>query len=281
LIVQTCVLALLWLGEALWPVFERSDRAVAIKARVHNVTLGLINGAIGAAFAVLTLLVTLWASLHGFGLLRVLRHWSPETLATEIGLFVGALVVLDLWHYVFHVAAHKVPVLWRFHLVHHHDPLMQATTAMRFHGVEIAAQCLLSLPVYVLIGVDLIHVLAYQLVLLPTALFHHANIRLPVRLDSALRWLIVTPRMHIVHHSAWQPETDSNYAAVLSLWDRLFGTYRWRDRPDSIQIGLEGYEPEETSTLRGILRTPCSPSKAGPGSRPNDSLLPDAERRDA
>lgn len=271
LIAQAFTLALLWLGEALAPMFERSDRRAALSARLRNGALGALNGIVAALFAALTLGVTLWGAEQGFGLMRALRAWTGGEGLAEAGLFVLSLLLLDLWHYAFHVAAHKTPILWRFHAVHHHDPVMQATTAMRFHVVEIAAQCAVSLPVYLLLGVDLIHILAYQLVLLPTALFHHANVNIPERFDRWLRWLIVTPRMHVVHHSAWQPETDSNYAAVLSVWDRVFGTYRRRPRPESIEVGLEGFREEEVTTLRGMLTTPMSDSRAGPGRPPRNN----------
>jgi sterol desaturase/sphingolipid hydroxylase (fatty acid hydroxylase superfamily) len=185
-----------------------------------------------------------------------------------------ALALLDLWHYVFHVLAHKTPVLWRFHVMHHNTDHLEATAAMRFHLAEVGVQCALSLPVYALLGVSIYEVLAYQVVLLPVSMFHHADLRLPGRVERVLRVFIVTPGMHLLHHSTWERETDSNYSAVLSVWDRVFGSYRWRDDLESVEVGIEGYGKEETATLRGMLRTGLEQPEHAPGRAPAPGKLP-------
>ncbi|MEC9372630.1 MAG: sterol desaturase family protein, partial [Planctomycetota bacterium] len=186
---------------------------------------------------------------HDFGLLR----WIEIPTWIE---WILALLLLDLFHYGFHVAAHQAPILWRFHAMHHNDVDVDVTSAMRFHTVEIAVQCVASLPILALCGVSMPQILLYELILWPSAMFHHANIRMPGGLDRVLRLIIVTPHMHWVHHSRWQPETNSNYSAVLSIWDRVFGTFRLRPDPRTIDFGLDGHDERHHATFRGLVATP-------------------------
>jgi len=169
--------------------------------------------------------------------------------------WVFAFVLVDLFAYAWHVAAHKIPALWRFHAVHHSDPHVDASTALRFHLGEVVLESAAMVIVLPLLGVTTPQLLLYKLVLLPVALFHHGNVRLPAWIDRVLRAVLVTPRLHWVHHSRTLPETDSNYAAVLPWWDMLFGTYRVR-APRSIELGLDTLPGDEQKTLRGLLMTP-------------------------
>ena len=121
-----------------------------------------------------------------------------------------------------------------------------------------------------LLGVTLPELLLYETISLPVILFHHSNLRLSNGADRCLRWLIVTPRMHYVHHSRWQPETDSNYTSLLSIWDRLFGSFRLRDQPAEISLGLDHYEEREWRRLPGMLAAPFRKS------RPRDVSTPEA-----
>ncbi|MFW6336473.1 MAG: sterol desaturase family protein [Phycisphaeraceae bacterium] len=242
-----------------------------------------MNAGVATFFSGMTLAVVTLGDKMEWGLLRWLY---PEGLAENVGSAgvvvlwgLVALVLLDGWHYVFHVLAHKAPLLWKLHAVHHTDPDVDVTTALRFHCGEIGIQCLMSLPVYLLLGVEMTHILLYNLVLLPVALFHHANVNVPERVDRALRWLIVTPRMHIVHHSKWTPETDSNFAAVLSIWDRVFGTFRQRPDPRTIDLGLDGFSPQHVHQLRGMLTQPVSGEKSEHGSPPDPAHLPPRKRQ--
>jgi len=133
---------------------------------------------------------------------------------------------------------------------------MDASSGVRFHTLEIALSFLVRLLVLPLIGVTVPQLVLYEALSLPIILFHHANSRLPYRVDLALRWLIVTPWIHWVHHSSFQPETDSNYSSFLSIWDRLFGSFRLRQKPEEIVQGLEGWEEREWRSLRGMLLAP-------------------------
>jgi len=241
-------LAVLWMLEGIAPMFE--GRQARGRHGVSNLALGLGNAVLNAAvFAAATLLVTEWASARSFGLLHAL---PLEGVARTI----LAVVLFDLWQYAWHRLNHAVPLLWRFHAVHHADRDLDVTTGLRFHTGEIVLSSLARLAVLPLLGLTVQEVLIYETVLLPIILFHHSNVRIPGVIDRSLRWLIVTPWMHWVHHSDYQPETDSNYASVLSVWDRLFGSFRLRDDPSDLSLGLEHVEREEWSTLTGMLAMP-------------------------
>jgi len=269
-VVAALAVALLWALEGVVPFFVNRDAL----SRTRNLTLGLINAIVAATLlSGLLLLVSVGVARAGFGLFHWLEwHWAVEWLLV--------LLILDVWHYATHVAYHNVPLLWRLHIVHHHDEHIDFTTGARFHTIEIVMQCLLTLPVVALLGISMPQILAYELMLLPSSMFHHANLDLPRWLDRPLRWIIVTPRMHWVHHSRWQPETDSNYGAVLSIWDRLFGTLRLRADPRTLELGLDGYGGPETTTVLGMLATPLRRVRSGPGTPPPPDQLspPEADR---
>ena len=131
--------------------------------------------------------------------------------------------------YAWHRINHRVPFLWRFHRVHHSDAQMDVTTASRFHTGEIALSSLLRIPLILALGVTAWQLVLYETMMFGVVQFHYANIALPPRAESVVSRVIVTPTMHKVHHSRWQPETDSNYSAMLSVWDRLFGSFRRRN----------------------------------------------------
>ncbi|MBC7835248.1 MAG: sterol desaturase family protein [Phycisphaerales bacterium] len=261
-IASSIALGALWLVESLVPLLQhfRSGRDRAAHAG-RNIALGLMNAGVRALlFTALIWWTTEYARANSFGLLHVLGLplWAR---------FAAAILLLDAWGYIWHVLSHKVPVLWRFHAVHHHDREVDATTALRFHAGEILIGSAALLFVMPVLGITVAELLVYELILIPVSIFHHANVRLPERLDRVLRLVIVTPRMHIVHHSSWEPETDSNFSGLFSFWDRLAGTFRLRD-PASIRLGLEGYSTHDHSTLRGMLATPLSRSKAQYGTPP-------------
>jgi sterol desaturase/sphingolipid hydroxylase (fatty acid hydroxylase superfamily) len=136
-----------------------------------------------------------------------------------------AVLILDFAIWLQHLITHRVPLLWRFHRVHHADRDMDVTTAIRFHPVEIAASMLLKIGLVYLLGPAALAVLVFEVLLNGTALFNHANLRLPPRLDAAPRLILVTPDMHRVHHSTLRQEHDRNFGFALSVWDRLAGTY--------------------------------------------------------
>jgi|GEM_PF-294988 len=258
-VVPACTLAVLWALEGVAPALHGPRAGLAQRAR--HLVLGLVNATLGLAIAAIMLAAHRALEQTGFGTLRwlPLHFWSRALVA---------LILLDLWGYTCHVLMHRVPVLWRVHAVHHHADRLEATVAMRFHAVEILLQGVSTMALVSVLGLGIEHVALYNLVLLPVSLFHHSDVRVPRRLDRALRLVIVTPSLHWLHHSRWQPETDSNYSPVLSVWDRLFGTFRTRSKPEAVELGLDGFSRDEVSTVRGMLATPFSASRSGMGRPP-------------
>jgi sterol desaturase/sphingolipid hydroxylase (fatty acid hydroxylase superfamily) len=167
-----------------------------------------------------------------------------------------AIVLLDYTLYVWHVLTHRVPWLWRFHQVHHVDLDLDATTALRFHFGELSLSTPWRAAQVRLIGVrpDVLHL--WQRLLLVSIVFHHSNLRLPAPLEAALSWLIVTPRLHGIHHSSRGDEMNSNWSSGLSVWDRLHRTRRNDVPQQAIRIGVEGYDTPSDVTLPRLLAMP-------------------------
>lgn len=250
-LIAAAVLALLWISESFAPMFFGRTRRVAHAAR--HIALAGINAAVLAVFfAGLLLAASEWARSLGLGLLRLvaLHAWVHALVA---------LLLIDMWQYLWHRLNHRVPLLWRFHSVHHSDAELDASSGVRFHTGEIALSALARAALIPLAGITIEHLVLYELIVTPIVLFHHSNIRIPRRLDRVLRIFIVTPWMHWVHHSRWRPETDSNFASGLSVWDRLFRTFRLRDDPRTIDMGLDGFDGPRSTTLSGVLLSPIRP----------------------
>lgn len=169
-----------------------------------------------------------------------------------------AVVVLDFALYLQHVVFHAVPLFWRFHMMHHADLDCDVTTGLRFHPVEVVLSMGIKLGVVVLLGAAPVAVLAFEVILNATSMFNHSNIWMPVPVDRALRWVVVTPDMHRVHHSTLPQETNSNFGFNLPWWDRLLGTYC--EQPlngyTDMSLGLEQYRDPRQLTLGGILGLP-------------------------
>jgi len=189
-----------------------------------------------------------------WGLLKFIR--LPQWL--EIPL---AIVLLDYTLYVWHVLTHRVPFLWRFHLVHHIDLDLDASTALRFHFAEMIVSVPWRAAQIVVIGVSPLSFAAWQAFLFPSILFHHSNVRLPKDVEKFLSYLIVTPRMHGIHHSIVEEETNSNWSSGLAIWDRLHGTLKTDVPQDKIIIGVPTYrEPDEVG-LTKIMKMPFEEQK--------------------
>jgi sterol desaturase/sphingolipid hydroxylase (fatty acid hydroxylase superfamily) len=190
------------------------------------------------------------AGRMGWGLFNAL-DWP---LWVEV---VLAILILDLAIWAQHLVTHKLPILWRFHRVHHADRDFDVTTALRFHPVEILASMLLKIGLVYLLGPAALAVLLFEIILNGTAMFNHSNLRLPLWLDRAVRLVLVTPDMHRVHHSIHRHEHDSNYGFALSVWDRMFRTYRPKPEAghDLMTVGLE-WQDERPSRLGWALMLP-------------------------
>lgn len=193
----------------------------------------------------------LWAAENDFGLFT---QWDVP----DLPVVVFFILFLDLAIYWQHVVFHKVPVLWRLHRMHHADTEIDATTGIRFHPIEIVLSLLIKIALVLALGIPAIAVIIFEVVLNASAMFNHANLKLPAWLDKTLRIVIVTPDMHRVHHSWHWQETDSNYGFCLSIWDRLFRTYtpQPRDGHEGMTIGLHDFRGAENRGLLGLLTIP-------------------------
>jgi sterol desaturase/sphingolipid hydroxylase (fatty acid hydroxylase superfamily) len=248
--VGIAVLLILWLLETSFPLF--ADRPQRVRHALRNLTAGGLNlVVIGLGFATATAGVAAWAERARFGLLN---RWTGPPWAE----LIAALLLLDAWMYVWHRANHTVPFLWRFHRMHHSDPAVDVTTALRFHAGEIAISSALRLALIPLLGLHLWHVVLYETILLPVIAFHHSNVAVPEAWDRRLRAVIVSPNMHRVHHSDWQPETDSNFASIFSWWDRLGRSIRLRRDVRTLHYGLRELDGDRWQSLGGLLRTPLA-----------------------
>ncbi len=229
-----------------------------------------------------------WPANLGLVALNTLAVWlvfpvTPEGFAAQTagnhhGLFalvalpawlaiVLAVMVLDFVIWLQHVMVHAVPLLWRLHRVHHADPDYDVTTGSRFHPIEIVLSMLIKLGTIWVLGAPALAVLVFELLLNATAMFNHGNQRLPRAVDRWLRWLVVTPDMHRVHHSVEEDETNSNFGFNLPWWDRLFGTYRDQPRAghQAMVIGIHGHtDPREVARLPGMLALPFRADRAVP-----------------
>jgi sterol desaturase/sphingolipid hydroxylase (fatty acid hydroxylase superfamily) len=238
----------------LWE-WRRPRRTLSLpRGRRWPANLGIIavdSVVVRLAFPVLAVGMAGLAADQGWGLFN--QHNAPFWLA-----FIASLLLLDLAIYTQHVIFHRVPWLWRLHRMHHTDLDFDVTTALRFHPLEIVLSMLIKLAVVVALGAPAVAVMLFEVILNATAMFNHGNVRLPLWLDRRLRWMVVTPDMHRVHHSVRVEETDSNFGFNLPWWDRLFGTYRDQPRAGhtGMTIGLEYFRDRRATALTQLLLQP-------------------------
>lgn len=220
------------------------------RRRATNLSLVVIDTLIlRVAFPLLAFDLALTLEGSRNGLLHALPAWAGV---------VAGVVLLDLAIYWQHRLLHIVPVLWRMHRVHHADTGFDVTTAVRFHPLEIVFSMAIKLGLIWLLAVPALAVLIFEVLLSAGALFTHANVTLPKGWDHRLRWLLVTPEMHRIHHSVHREETDSNFGFHLSVWDRLFGSYRRepRDGHVDMDIGLHEFREPGDQSLAALLLNP-------------------------
>ena len=193
-----------------------------------------------------------WAKNNRFGLL----HWIslPVWLQYPIAFFIQ-----DYGSYTWHRMTHRFPFLWRFHNVHHCDLDLDMTTAFRFHAGEILVGVFYRGAFIGLSGATPLQVLTYEIVFEAATNFHHSNWKLPYQVEKWLSYLIVTPRMHGIHHSIVRRETDSNFSVIFSMWDRMHGTVRLNVPQDDIDIGVPAYRDFEEQTVGNLITLPFKP----------------------
>lgn len=196
--------------------------------------------------------VAAFCAENGWGLIN---HFQvPFWIAVPL-----AVIAMDFVIWLQHVMVHAVPLLWRLHRVHHADLDYDVTTGARFHPIEIILSMLIKFATIVVLGPPVVAVVIFEVLLNATSMFNHGNIRLPAALDRVLRWVIVTPDMHRVHHSIEDDETNSNFGFNLTWWDRMFGTYREQPRAGhtGMTIGIRDFtDPREVDRLDGMLLLP-------------------------
>lgn len=225
----------------------------------HNVALLAADIAVvrllvpGAAIA-----VAMAGERNGWGLFNVVQ--PPVWIGIPL-----AVAFLDLAIYFQHVAFHALPTLWRLHRVHHTDLDFDVTTATRFHPMEILISTGIKCAAVAAIGAPVVAVLAFELLLNASSMFNHGNVRIPAGVDRWLRWLVVTPDMHRVHHSVVFNETSSNFGFALPWWDRLLGTYRAQPRAghEAMTIGVDAFRSEDDLRIDRLLIQPLIDNPGG------------------
>ncbi len=209
-----------------------------------------------------TLLVRLLIPLGAAGIAArqqwgLLHQWNLPPLIA----IVLAVVALDLVIYWQHRLFHRIPLLWRLHRVHHADIRLDVSSALRFHPLEILLSMGIKIAAVIAIGADPLAVVAFEAILNGMAMFNHGNLRLPQAIERPLRWLLVTPDMHRIHHSTIAEEFNRNFGFNLSCWDRLFASYRDQPREGQLRmaIGLPAWRDSRTASLGWMLRLPWQP----------------------
>ncbi len=240
---------------ALWEVAapKRMQTVSRLVRWSNNLGLVFLNSAIlRLVFPAAAVGVAAFTAEQGWGLMN---YYSLPSLVAV----VLAVIALDMVIYLQHVLVHAVPVLWRLHRVHHADLDFDVTTGARFHPIEIIFSMLVKFAAIVVLGPPLVAVVIFEVLLNATAMFNHGNLHLPAHIDRVLRWFVVTPDMHRVHHSVEDDEANSNFGFNLPWWDRLFGTYREQPRAGHLgmNIGIHHYrDTHSVSWLPGILLLP-------------------------
>ncbi len=218
------------------------------------------------------MLINFVVAIPAFALLRLLFIPAMVWLAIQnqdwhIGLnyvfeiplavkFCTAFLLLDYSNYVWHILLHKLPILWRFHVVHHTDLDLDITTAFRFHFGEMIGSVIFRGFAVILTGASPLLIIIYEIVFEAATQFHHSNVKLNFTVEKILNKLFVTPRMHGIHHSVVQSETDSNYSVIFSFWDRLHKTLRLNIPQQEIITGAAGYPDQQELTIGKLLKLP-------------------------
>lgn len=231
-------LLIFWILEGAIPLAKLEYKRNKWRHARVNFSFTIIHLIIHTFLALVIVLISDWCKENKFGLV----YWTG---APVMGTIIISFLVLDLFGgWLVHITQHKIYYLWRFHVVHHADNNVDVTTGLRHHPIESILRGIFFFIGILLSGAPMYAVMIFQTLLVLATSFTHANIRLPGWIDSTLSYVFVSPNMHKVHHHYMQPYTDSNYGAVLSIWDRMFGTFQ-RLAPNEIKYGLDRFYPNE------------------------------------
>ena len=236
-----------WIIESFIPLF--SFRYNKWKHASLNIFFTLTTIIINFAFALLIVKASDWAISHHFGLMQLV------SMPLWVFMIVGLLLMDLIGAYLIHLIEHKVKWMWKFHMVHHADTHVDTTTANRHHPGESVFRAVFAMIAVLVCGAPMWLLMMYQSLSVVLSQFNHANMRLPLWLDSAIGWVIVSPDMHKVHHHLARPQTDSNYGNIFSIWDRIFGTYNYTPI-DSIVYGLDVLDNSQDENLAFQLKIP-------------------------
>ncbi|MEX0731265.1 MAG: sterol desaturase family protein [Aquisalimonadaceae bacterium] len=258
LLVFTGVLAAMMIWEVVAPRRRRTlGRGIRWFGNFGIVALDTVL--VRLVFPMTAVGFALFAEQQGLGLFNAVS--SPALVAVVV-----SVVVLDLAIYLQHVLFHAVPVLWRLHRMHHADLEFDVSTGLRFHPIEILLSMAIKFAVIALLGPPAFAVLIFEVLLNATSMFNHSNVRIPLAVDRVLRWFVVTPDMHRVHHSILRRETNSNYGFNVPWWDRLFGTYRAQPEAghDGMTIGIGQFRDPRELWLHRLLVQPFRSDASDP-----------------
>ena len=245
-------------GAVIWLEKRRPLRS-SVESKLVRDTRNLAVAGIGAAVLMIfekpvTDRLTKFVERKNVGLLKIFK--LPRKLETFL-----AVILLDYTLYIWHVLTHKVPFLWRFHVVHHVDLDLDASTALRFHFGELLISVAFRAAQILVIGVSPDALKIWQMLLLPAILFQHSNIELSAEIDRNLSFLLITPRLHGIHHSAVENETDSNWSSGLAIWDYLHGTRKTDVSQSKIVIGVPAFQNLEDVEFIELLKLPFEKQK--------------------
>jgi sterol desaturase/sphingolipid hydroxylase (fatty acid hydroxylase superfamily) len=236
-----------WLIESAVPLFRFSYNKW--KHASLNIFFTLTTIVVNFAFAYLIVLTSIWCKENSFGVL----YWTNLSLGWQ--LLIGLLLLDLISAYLIHFIEHKIKWMWKFHIIHHADTYVDTTTANRHHPGESVFRAVFTLLAVFVTGAPLWLIMLYQSLSAFLSQFNHANISLPAWLDKSISWVIVSPDMHKVHHHFVRPETDSNYGNIFSIWDRLFGTFRYTP-VKNLKFGLDVLEGRRVDEISSQLKIP-------------------------
>ena len=248
-------------GEAAFPLRRRTRPRM--RRWVVNLGVSVLAFVVGVLIVRHAALATAaWADGRSLGLLPAVG------LPTPIGFALGFLL-MDLTFYYWHRANHVFPLLWRFHRIHHVDPDLDVTTSFRFHLGEVVYSTPFRVVQVLLIGATPTIYIVYEFFFQLATMFHHSNLHIPIGLERLLNRVIVTPRMHGIHHSQWREETNTNYSVIFRVWDALHRSLRLNIPQAEISVGVDGYGAPHDNRLMGLLVLPFRAGTAkGDGPRP-------------
>jgi sterol desaturase/sphingolipid hydroxylase (fatty acid hydroxylase superfamily) len=239
-----------WILEGAIPFLPLRFKKTRTNHAAVNFTLTVLHLIIHTFLAIIIIKISDWCSANQFGVVQWLQTGTVATVLLTI------LIVDFFGGWLVHIVEHKFKLLWRFHVIHHADNNVDVTTGLRHHPIESVIRGIFFFIGIVVCGAPMYAVMIYQTLLVFFTAFEHANISLPKWLDNAMSYVFISPNMHKVHHHWKQPYTDSNYGAIISIWDRLFGTYQYLDK-QQIRYGIDkDYPNEKDEDILLLLKKP-------------------------